>query len=96
MSVQKTEKQILVITRVKKLRVDRGISQQQLATLIGATNGNIGNIESLKYSNKYTLNQLNIIAHQFNVSVGTFFKSEDETELSVETFADRVCEYLEG
>lgn len=93
MAVQKTDSQILVINRVKKLRVDKNISQQQLALIIDATSGTIGNIESLKYPNKYTLTQLNIMAHHFNVPIESFFKDDDES-VNIGTFADRVCEYL--
>lgn len=93
MATLKTDNQILVINRVKKLRVESNMSQQQLATIIDATNGTIGNIESLKYPNKYTLSQLNTIAHYFDVPVESFFKTEDE-EISIGTYTDRVCEYL--
>ncbi|MCQ2268272.1 MAG: helix-turn-helix domain-containing protein [Bacteroidaceae bacterium] len=96
MAVQKTEKQLLVINRVKKLRVDNNVSQQQLALILGATNGHIGNIESLKYANKYTLNQLNQIAHHFKIPIESFFMTEIEKVISLEEYTNRVCEYLEG
>lgn len=96
MSVQKTEKQILVINRVKRLRVEKEISQQQLAIILEATNGHIGNIESMKYANKYTLKQLNILASYFKVPIESFFMSEDEKTLSISEYTNRVCEYLEG
>lgn len=95
MAVQKTENQILVINRVKKLRVEGSMSQQQLALIIDATNGTVGNIESLKYPNKYTLTQLNAIAHYFNVPIESFFTTEGE-EISIGSYTDRVCEYLDG
>lgn len=96
MAVSKTENQILIINRVKKLRVDNEVSQQQLAAILGATNGHIGNIESLKFSNKYTLNQLNLIAHHFHVPIESFFMAETEKELTIAEYTNRVCEYLEG
>lgn len=95
MPIQKTEKQILVINRVKKLRVEKDISQQQLATILGATNGHVGNIESLKYANKYTLRQLNTLAHHFDVPIETFFMNEDEPPLTIAEYTNRVCDYLE-
>lgn len=95
MPIQKSDKQILVINRVKKLRVEKEVSQQQLAAILGATNGHVGNIESLKYANKYTLKQLNALAHHFDVPIESFFMSEDETTLSIAEYTDRVCEYLE-
>lgn len=96
MAVQKTETQMLVINRVKKLRAEKDVSQQQLALILGATNGHVGNIESLKYSNKYTLNQLNTLAHHFGVPVESFFMSENEHQITIAEYTNRVCEYLEG
>lgn len=86
----------MVINRVKKMRVDRNISQQQLASVLDITNGTIGNIESLKYPNKYTLKQLNQIAKHFEVPIENFFLSEGEESLSIAEYTDRVCEYLEN
>lgn len=96
MAVTKSEYQIMVINRVKKLRVDCDISQQQLATVLDATNGTIGNIESLKYANKYTLKQLNLLAKHFEVPIESFFMNEGEEGISIGEYTDRVCEYLEG
>lgn len=96
MAIKKSENQIMVITRVKMLRVERNKSQQQLATVLDATNGTIGNIESLKYANKYTLKQLNAIAKYFEVPIESFFMNEGEDTLSIAEYTDRVCEYLEG
>lgn len=96
MAVTKSENQIMVINRVKILRVERNISQQQLATVLDATNGTIGNIESLKYPNKYTLKQLNAIAKHFEVPIESFFMNEGEEGISIAEYTDRVCEYLEG
>ena len=96
MAVQKTEYQILIINRVKKLRVQNEVSQQQLALVLGCTNGHVGNIESMKYSNKYTLKQLNTIANHFKVPVDSLFMSEGEKPLTIAEYTTRVCEYLEG
>ncbi len=96
MAITKSENQIKVINRVKILRVERNISQQQLATVLDATNGTIGNIESLKYPNKYTLKQLNVLAKHFEVPIESFFKNEGEEGLSIAEYTDRVCEYLEN
>ena len=86
----------MVITRVKKLRVERNVSQQQLATVLDATNGTIGNIESMKYANKYTLKQLNLIAKHFDVPIESFFLNEGEEKISIAEYTDRVCDYLEN
>ena len=95
MAITKSEYQIMVINRVKLMRVERNVSQQQLATVLDATNGTIGNIESLKYANKYTLKQLNQIAKHFEVPIESFFLNEGEITLSISEYTDRVCEYLD-
>lgn len=96
MAVTKSEYQIIVINRVKKLRVARNISQQQLAIVIDATNGTVGNIESLKYANKYTLKQLNLLAKHFEVPIENFFLNEGEESISIAEYTNRVCEYMEN
>lgn len=96
MAVEKTENQIKIINRVKELRQEKGVSQQQLATLLGVTNGQIGNIESLKYPHKYTLQQLRLIAQHFEIPTDTFFLKRGEKELGTEECIERICEYLEN
>lgn len=95
MAQLKTDYQVLVIGKVKKLRTENSVSQQQLATILGVTNGQIGNIESLNYPHKYTLRQLTKIAKHFGESIDFFFLDE-ENSLSTEECVNRICEYLEG
>lgn len=96
MAVQKTDLQLRVIQRVKDLRGGKEESQQQLAIILGTTNGHIGNIESLKYTHKYTLPQLNTLARHYGVPIETFFMTEGERELTIAEYTNRLCEYLEG
>ncbi|GGE20357.1 helix-turn-helix domain-containing protein [Sphingobacterium cellulitidis] len=53
-----TETEIYLIERVKKLRLERGISQAQLAHLLDVSTGFIGHVESSKDRAKYNLNML--------------------------------------
>lgn len=94
--MQKTETQMKLIMRIREMRTKAGISQQQLAQILDITNGQIGNIESLRYPHKYTLNQLNLIAYHFHVPIESFFMAETEKELTIAEYTNRVCEYLEG
>lgn len=66
----KTDYQNVVVNRIRQLRIDNDISQIRLANIIEVSNGQIGNIESPKFQHKYTLKQLYLIAHHFNVSIG--------------------------
>ncbi|MEI5984892.1 helix-turn-helix transcriptional regulator [Sphingobacterium sp. PU5-4] len=53
-----TETEIYLIESVKKLRLERGISQAQLAHLLDVSTGFIGHVESSKDRAKYNLNML--------------------------------------
>lgn len=96
MAVNKTDYQIEVINRVKTLRTKNGVSQQQLATILGVSTGTVGNIESLHYSNKYTLRQLVLVAQHFNVPVEQFFMATHDEGISLPQCISRICEYTEG
>lgn len=63
-----TEIERFVIDRVRKLRVEKNISQAELALSIGVSIGFIGKVESLKYNSKYNLNHINNIAKALNIS----------------------------
>lgn len=67
--MDKTEYQLEVISRIRKLRIENEVSQVGLANLIDISNGQIGNIESSKFQHKYTLKQLYLIAQYFRVSM---------------------------
>jgi len=96
MALSKTDYQIRVIERVKRLRTEAGLSQQQLATILGVTNGQIGNIESLKYPHKYTLRQLSLAAKHFNKPTESFFMTDKESALTTQECIERICQYMEG
>ena len=63
-----TEIERFVIDRVRKLRIEKKISQADLALSIGVSIGFIGKVESLKYNSKYNLNHINNIAKVLNIS----------------------------
>lgn len=96
MAQTKTDYQILIIERVKRLRTEHSVSQQQLAQILDMTNGQIGNIESLKYPHKYTLRQLTLAAKHFGKPAEYFFLNEGEALLTTEECLHRVCKYIEG
>lgn len=96
MAITKTDYQIEVINRVRILRTRHEISQQQLAELLGVSTGTVGNIESLRYSNKYTLRQLRTISQYFKVPVESFFMATHDEAISLDECIARICEYMEG
>ena len=58
MEVKNSDIQTQVIQKIKRLRIERGISQQALSDILGISDGQVGNIESPKFQHKYTLKQL--------------------------------------
>lgn len=88
----KTSYQIEVINRVKTIRVEHGMSQMQLANILNVSNGQIGNIESTKYSHKYTLSQLFCICKYFKINIVLLFLP-NEREATIDQVIEKIIEY---
>jgi transcriptional regulator with XRE-family HTH domain len=58
-----------VIDRVREMRIERGMSQRELADLLDMSNGFIAKVESPKMRAKYNLNHINAIAKLFKCSL---------------------------
>jgi transcriptional regulator with XRE-family HTH domain len=61
-----------VINAVRKKRIEKGISQKELAYMLDVSIGFIGNIENPEYRAKYNLNHLNEIAKVLDCSPKDF------------------------
>lgn len=61
-----------VIDKVKELRIEKGISQAELADYINLSRGFIGDVENPRLRAKYNLNHLNEIAKVLGCSVKDF------------------------
>ena len=61
-----------IIDCIREERTKRGISQAQLARLIGVSEGFIGNVENPKYRDKYNFKHLNAIAKALDCSPRIF------------------------
>lgn len=92
--MNKTAHQNEVINRVRNLRVEKSLSQVDLAAILEVSNGQIGNIESPKFQHKYTLKQLNIIAKSFNVSI-YFLLTGEEKSFSTDELIKAIIQYDE-
>jgi len=57
-----------VIDKVRAMRIERGMSQRQLANIIDVSNGFIGSVESTSERAKYNLDHINAIAKAFECS----------------------------
>ena len=94
MGNQKTELQIEIIGRIKNMRQQNGISQKDMADYLDVTAGEIGNIESLKYKNKYTLKHLMLISKHLHVSIGELLFDKDHIREDVDAILERIVEYI--
>ena len=64
---------IYVIEKVKEMRTERNISQEDLSIALGfRSNGFVGQIESPKFNKRYNIQHLNKLACMFNCSPRTF------------------------
>jgi transcriptional regulator with XRE-family HTH domain len=61
-----------VIDQVRKIRIQKGVSQARIALELEKTSGFIGNIENPNLNHKYNLVQLNIIAKLLECSIKDF------------------------
>jgi len=60
--------ELYVIDKVREIRIQKNISQVELAYLIDVTPGFIGQVESRKHNPKYNLNHINKIAEALTIS----------------------------
>jgi transcriptional regulator with XRE-family HTH domain len=68
----KTKIDLYVINKVKERRLDKNISQAELANELGMSVGFIGKIESSKYPSHYNINHLNLLAKILDCSPQDF------------------------
>lgn len=92
MEILKTPYQIEVINRIKTIRLEHGVSQMQLANILSVSNGQIGNIESTKYSHKYTLSQLFCLCKHFKINIAQLFLP-NENNITIEQLIEKIIEY---
>ena len=92
----KTGYQENVINKIKKLRLEKNISQNHISEILQISPGLVGNIESYKYPHKYTIKQLYLLAVYFNCKIEVFFFDEFELKgnnIDINQFAKKIIEY---
>ena len=77
---KKSKIEQFVINKIKEIRIDKGLSQEDIAAILDTTRGFIGQVESLNYSAKYNLNHLNILAIELDVSPKDFLPEKSILE----------------
>ena len=64
----KTAFEWAVINRVKEIRIEKGLSQYDIATVLGTSSSFIGQVEIQSHTSKYNLNHLNKLAFEWKCS----------------------------
>ena len=80
----KSEYQNNVINKIRRLREEHGYSQENIASILGISNGHIGNIESFKSKHKYTLRQILQVCDEFNFPIEQIFLEDEDYEASMD------------
>lgn len=97
MKSKKTPCQEKIIQLVKKLRQDNDVSQSQLSEVLGLSPGQIGNIESPKFTHKYTIKHIYEICKYFDFPIENAFLKDEEMALSkkeiVNLLISRIIDY---
>lgn len=89
-----TDYQREIVSKIRKLRESKGISQKQLAIELGISTGQMGNIESISHPHKYTLKQIKEICDLFNMQVKDIFLEDEDYESDViESLINKIIKY---
>ena len=69
----KSDIDLFVINRIKEKRKELNVSQRGMAAILDCTAGFIGQVESENSDTKYSVQQLYLIAKDFECSPADFF-----------------------
>ena len=93
----KTEYQQKIIDLIREYRNNNELSQAGLADILDISYGLVGNIESPKFSQKYTLKQLYKLSVFFDIPFESIFLKEDECNMNkrevIDLLIKRITEY---
>lgn len=80
----KSELDKYVIARVREKRLEQGVSQRAIAFTIGRSASFVGQVESDRFTTKYTVHQLYLIAKDLGCSPAEFFPPLDDPRFESE------------
>jgi transcriptional regulator with XRE-family HTH domain len=92
--MRKSEYQNFIINKIRRLREERQYSQEKIATLLGLSNGHIGNIESTRKEHKYTLKHIFKICQEFNYPIEQIFLEEEDYLTSVDIVSNIIMKII--
>ena len=94
---EKIDYQDKVVQTIKKIRLQKNISQAKLSEILGISRGQIGNIENPKYTHKYTLKQIVTICKYIDYPIEKIFIPEmtiaTECSNAINALMERVIRY---
>lgn len=86
-----------IIQTIKKIRLEKNISQAKLSEMLGISRGQIGNIENPNYTHKYTLKQIVTICKNLDYPIEKIFIPEKtiapDCSDAINAFMERVIRY---
>ncbi len=74
--MENIEYQDKIIQTIKRIRIERDISQAKLSEMLGISRGQVGNIENPNYPHKYTLKQIVTICKHLDYPIEKIFIPE--------------------
>ncbi|MBP5496932.1 MAG: helix-turn-helix transcriptional regulator [Bacteroidales bacterium] len=95
--VEDVDYQDKIIQTIKKIRLEKNISQAKLSELLGISRGQIGNIENPNYPHKYTLKQIVAICKHLDYPIEKIFIPEmviaHDCSMAINALMERVVRY---
>ena len=86
-----------VVQTIKKIRLQKNISQAKLSEILGISRGQIGNIENPNYTHKYTLKQIVTICKYLDYPIEKIFipdiKIAPECSNAINALMESVIQY---
>ena len=86
-----------VVQTIKKIRLQKNISQAKLSEILGISRGQIGNIENPNYTHKYTLKQIVTICKFIDYPIEKIFIPEmtiaPECSNAINALMENVIQY---
>ena len=86
-----------IIMKIRKLRLERNISQMALSDILNVSDGQIGNIESSRFQHKYNLKQRYTFCTVINYPFEKVFLSDEElaSKNSIALLIKKIIQYEE-
>lgn len=95
--MENIEYQDKIIQTIKRIRVERDISQAKLSEMLGISRGQVGNIENPNYPHKYTLKQIVNVCEKLDVPIEQIFipdqKVKPECSEVIKGLVDCIIKY---